>query len=470
MKLKKKIMMLATGCLIAASQPLLAVNTLVNGTVNDYPGKGYLLLINNETNKYDTVHIQKDGHFSITVDIDKNVIRGLYFEYLGDHRSVVNLYLKPGKPLTVDVKGGMIKEKFMDEINDVYKSVPTFSGASQKECEYLALSPFANYKYFNEDKTPVTFKNFKQQVADFQKERLEKLKGTCKEFKTEKTAEIKALPDTWYIVYSRFLNNAGYDAGKDKDFQAFLNSIDVNDESYFERGLTGGYIEYMAKNMSETYANEPKKARYFCYLRDKIQNTKIRASLADSQMENILSMGENEDLVPIFAVYRQCSNSGKEFEDNLKVYNSISKLLPGVEATDFTMKDVNGKDIQFRSVIGQGKITYIDFWATWCGPCCAEIPYVEKLVEKYKNNPKIEFVSISLDKDLNKWHAKLDKDKPQWRQFVIPENFKSDFAIEYNIKAIPRFMLFDAEGKIITINAECPSAPNIEEIINRYIK
>lgn len=118
----------------------------------------------------------------------------------------------------------------------------------------------------------------------------------------------------------------------------------------------------------------------------------------------------------------------------------------------------------------QGKVTYIDFWATWCGPCCAEIPFVEKLVEKYKDNPKIEFLSISLDKDVKKWHEKLDRDKPSWRQYVIPENFKSDFAVEYNITAIPRFMMFDGEGRIITINAERPSAPNIEDVINGCLK
>ena len=470
MEFKKKAFMLMAGCLVASACPALAVNTLVKGSLNDYPGKGYLLLINDETNKYDTINVQKDGHFDITVDIDKNTTRGLYFEYLGDNRSVLNLYLKPGKTLTVDVKGGMQKEEFLGEIHDVYKSVPTFAGDSKKECEYLALSPFPNFKYFKEDKTPVGFSNFKQQLAEYQKARLAKLKGTCSEFKTEKTAEINALPDNWYFVYTRFLRNSGFDAGTDADLQAYLKTIDINDDATYERGITANYVEFMTRGKSQEYAKEPQKARYFCYLRDHIQNQKVRAALADREMENIMSMGDNEDLVRTFEIYRQCSNSGERFEENLKIYNSISKLLPGVQATDFTMKDVNGKDVQFRSVIGQGKITYIDFWATWCGPCCAEIPYVEKLVEKYKDNPKIEFVSISLDNNLNKWHAKLDKDKPQWRQYVIPDNFHSAFATEYNIRAIPRFMMFDAEGKIITINAERPSAPNIEEILNGYLK
>ena len=134
------------------------------------------------------------------------------------------------------------------------------------------------------------------------------------------------------------------------------------------------------------------------------------------------------------------------------------------------MQTVDGKTIRFHDVIGQGKVTYIDFWATWCGPCCAEIPFIEKLVEKYKSNPNIEFVSISLDNDLGKWHKKLENDQPQWAQYIIPDNFNSTFAKEYNITAIPRFMLFDKEGRIISINADRPSDENIESYLNQYLK
>ena len=67
-------------------------------------------------------------------------------------------------------------------------------------------------------------------------------------------------------------------------------------------------------------------------------------------------------------------------------------------------------------------------------------------------------------------HEKLDRDKPTWRQYVIPDNFESAFAKEYNITAIPRFMVFDGEGRIITINAERPSAPNIVQVIDGYLE
>ena len=470
MNIKKKTFLLAAGAIMSTALPSAAVNTLIKGTLNDYPGKGYLLLISEGSDKYDTIDVKKDGSFAITVDIKENTSRSLYFEYLGDHRGLMNLYLIPGKPLTVDVKGGMQKMTFMGETRDVYKSQGTFKGASKKECEYLALSPFADYKYFGEDGKPVGFANFKQQIAAFMKDRTDKLKGTCAAFRAAVEPQINAIPDQFYIVYSRFLRNKGFDAYEDKDFKAFIDGIDVNDKSCYERGLTAAKVEFMSGRDNATYAKEPKAARYFCYLRDNVSNKEVCASLADKHMDYNLAVGDNDGLVRSFEVYTQCSGSGKAYEANKKVYESISKLLPGVAATDFTMQDVDGKSVQFRSVIGQGKVTFIDFWATWCGPCCAEIPYLEKLVEKYKDNPDIEFVSISLDNDLKKWQAKLAKDKPQWRQYVIPDNFNSEFATEYNIRAIPRFMAFDAEGKIITINAERPSSPDIDKALESYMK
>ena len=113
----------------------------------------------------------------------------------------------------------------------------------------------------------------------------------------------------------------------------------------------------------------------------------------------------------------------------------------------------------------------IDFFATWCGPCCLEIPFVEKKVEKYKDNPNIEFVSISLDRDKKEWLDKLEKDNSSWQQYIIPDNFESEFAKEYNITFIPRFMLFDKEGKIISIDAPRPSDDEaFEALIAPYVK
>ncbi len=182
-------------------------------------------------------------------------------------------------------------------------------------------------------------------------------------------------------------------------------------------------------------------------------------------MEGVLSVGGDPNLVEMFSTYKSITTNTAAVEELTPIYNSLTELGPGVMAMNFETQDVNGNTVNFLDVIGQGKVTYIDFWATWCGPCCMEIPYLEKLVEKYKDNENLEFISVSLDAKVEKWHAKLDNDKPSWRQYIIPDNFNSDFAKKYNITAIPRFMVFGKDGKIIDISAMRPSSEEIDEYL-----
>lgn len=471
MNLSFKSMMAFAGCLMITASVSAAQDSYIKGKLHNYEGKGNLLLITeDEPDRYDTLKVAGDGSFSAKVTPEKATVYGLYLEYLGDNRSVISCYVTPGETLSVDITGGMQEEEFLGEKHTRYISTGAFSGPTKKECEYLNLPPFFNYKYFNEDGSPVSFANFKQQVAAAQKSLSGRLEGTLPEFKAMKQPEIDAIATTFYVVYPRFLKQKGFRAGDDKDYMAFINSVNLDNPANVDNELTPGVIEFLLGNEPDLYCSEPDRARYFCFLRDKITDATVRTQLADRKMDYELAMGDNEDLVRTFEIYSQCSGTSEEYKANKSVYDSLSKLLPGVKATDFEMEDVKGNKVRFLDVIGQGKVVYIDFWATWCGPCCAEIPYVEKLVEKYKDNPKIEFVSISLDNNKKKWHDKLAKDNPQWRQFIIPDNFNSTFAKEYNIRAIPRFMAFDGQGRIITINAERPSDKNIETILNGYIK
>lgn len=59
------------------------------------------------------------------------------------------------------------------------------------------------------------------------------------------------------------------------------------------------------------------------------------------------------------------------------MYNANKKLIPGADAIDCQLEDINGKTIKLSDLYG--KVLYLDIWATWCGPCCEEIPYMENL-------------------------------------------------------------------------------------------
>ena len=140
---------------------------------------------------------------------------------------------------------------------------------------------------------------------------------------------------------------------------------------------------------------------------------------------------------------------------------------PNQPGIDFTCKDVNGKEVSLSDF--KGKMVYVDVWATWCGPCIKEMPHIEKLMEEYKGKD-IVFMGVSIDKE---------KDKPKWQNFLKEKKLKgvqvyagqgSELAKIYQIATIPRFMLFDKKGNIVSTDAPRPSEPEVRLMIDKGLK
>ena len=117
-------------------------------------------------------------------------------------------------------------------------------------------------------------------------------------------------------------------------------------------------------------------------------------------------------------------------------------------------QDVDGKMIALEDL--KGKYVYIDVWATRCGPCCAEIPHMKTLEEKFEGK-NIHFVSISVDGSKAAWIKKVRQDKMGGIQLY--GGSKAQIMADYKIQGIPRFILLDRDGKVIENTMTRPSDP-----------
>ena len=132
----------------------------------------------------------------------------------------------------------------------------------------------------------------------------------------------------------------------------------------------------------------------------------------------------------------------------------------GEPAIDFNYPDIEGNEISLTSF--KGKLVYVDVWATWCGPCKAEIPSLQKLETDY-HGKDITFMSVSVDTDKEAWE-KMVAEKELGGVQLWADGW-SKITKDYAIFGIPRFLLFDAKGNVISTNAPRPSSDEIRELL-----
>lgn len=174
-----------------------------------------------------------------------------------------------------------------------------------------------------------------------------------------------------------------------------------------------------------------------------------------------------------YDLYELMSDRDKQRDDVKRDYENRKKReerqqLANKPYANFTLFDSVDEKHQISDYVGKSKLLFVEFWASWCGPCIAQKPQIKEIYEKY-NKDGFEILGISLDEQKNHWLASLKKSESPWLEFYTGGKEQvAEFYKLYNITGIPSGVLIDQSGKII--HADCGRWFVLKALLEAYYK
>ncbi|MBQ9362513.1 MAG: TlpA family protein disulfide reductase [Bacteroidaceae bacterium] len=459
--------------------PVLGQTTIFTGKINKYQPTDtlYIYVQGGEKEGYDTLAIDKKGRFTYTVNVPQ-MCEGLVFtnnkaEDLSDAFCVL---LQPGKKIHADINlrpfsvlySGDEAEK-STYANQYYQA---YSRSSMLQGDSLA----ANYPSF------VAAKQFID-------EEIGKMEATVRTIKDKTFAEqaqeaLDAQREASYFGYAIGREKQGRSMQNEPDFMAIVRGINPNDTLQINKIYS--YLEWYYTAHPGLYTPMSAEGAKIKYLATYSQNQDVRNKVANFYLMNVIFLASwgmdtaSSNLKDLYEQYLAVSTDTTYATFCKENLARIAAQAPGEDAIDFALDNADGTKAQFAGLMGGGHVTYVDFWATWCGPCKAQIPHLAKMVAEYKekgllygkDNPqgKVRIISVSIDADRTAWLNMLEKDNPQWEQYIVPDLQNCAGLTGYNIQSIPRFLLFDTNGKLFKSAAPRPSDIETQTLIDSLIQ
>jgi thiol-disulfide isomerase/thioredoxin len=438
-------------------------------TVSDFPNP---ILV-------DTAYLNEDGTFKTSFELDD--ARPLS---LNDGKEVSYLYISPGDSLFITLN----TEEFDESI--------LFEGPGAEKNNLMADFYRQFMDFENED--VVNFYAIKDTSLDIYMDLVNSKEIKATEFFNKNITEQEFSPSFISFmetkIYFHKISNLQYVFyRKDKDtsevYQNKMNDIRklIIDASKFENTdyLSTEYQSWLYYNLSRNITSKIRHDKKD----EEIENKEIDSLLYD-QLEQILTPYELQmyffkktsslaysynidaldEIQPLINKYVTDQEIKAEIDEQYKkVKKDVSQALPD-DATLNNLDDEELLDLSFDDVLAKykGNVIYLDFWASWCGPCKAEMPNSAKLSAKLSEE-NVVFLYVSTDKDPEAWEKMIRIMQLHGIHYRLGKNTRKPVFETYGIKYIPHYVIFDKEGNMVKNNMTRPSDPETEKMIRELL-
>ena len=453
-------------------------------------------------NHSEELELNESGEFNILLDIEDPTYLTISSYQLG---SMINqrFYCKPGDSLYLSYNA---------QQSDFEKAL-LFSGDNELENNFLLKKKGILFPYLKSETPYETNESVKKNVVKSDEEILSNLLEIEEKVYKEFSILVKSNPRADFLQYEKFatkgalaskisrqmrnkrllftpgyyelvspekkINLANIDTIPSTEFSEIVKSIDLNNSKLYSLN-NAGYIDYVIsalRFLPPDYETESRKSEFhvldisyfekeFNKAEKYIKHPAVLEGYYYYQIGSLIRTGK--------------TGIAKDLLNNLTNEKWIKKFSQEIDKKEmaragtidfpnFNAESAQGEIVSKEQFLG--KYTYIDFWATWCGPCIKEIPSLKKLEKDY-HGKNINFVSISIDqvKDKEKWRKMVrDLELSGIQLHIDPDNYKA-IKEKFKIKSIPRFVLLGPDGISIQTDAPRPSSMLIRRVLNNLLK
>lgn len=179
--------------------------------------------------------------------------------------------------------------------------------------------------------------------------------------------------------------------------------------------------------------------------------------------EDIIEPGKRMELINRLPAAMQGRPAIRSMKERMQ---AASRIREGAKVVDFKMNDLYGKQQSLLPLIAKNKITVIDFWASWCGPCLQEMPAVVNMYNTYKGKG-LGIIGISLDDNQQNWESATKQFGITWPQLSDLKGWQNEAAQLFNVRSIPQTIVVDQKGIILKIGLR---GAELEQFIAAHTK
>jgi len=468
------LLLFATSC-VSSTQDSEELNTaVVEGTVTNPVDSTIVFYeyvpLEESRNELATATLDSAGSFKVEIPLES--AQKLDFRHGKEYGKV---YLKPGDALTMTFDHTQFDETM------------AFEGDRAAENNYLA-----SYFLMNEE---IQQMHKPQELFTLPPDRFIALQDSIEAVKLEslETAANEKQLDTLFVALQKIavLSNitqirasyptyhqyvTGDEPSLPEQYGDFWNKIPMDNEALLASKEYRDILSRVQENawetpewMSDELTDEEKAAKRYEEKKAIEAIPAVKDYILASQLKTVIARQGSKGTTPLLEDYRQNYLDSAYLAFLEEEYAGWERIAPGSQAPDFTYVTHEGEEVSLSDL--RGKVVYIDVWATWCGPCRGEIPHSKEMKKEYEGSEDVVFLYVSIDRDEQAWRDFL-KDDPEFKGLHLISKTGPNTSIieDYKILGIPRYMMVDQAGKIVSADAPRPSSGEVQGMINDLLK